>query len=108
MAQERGYRAPADGEAALSRLKLSEEIDLIKAVTRFPEVMEGAVKALEPHRLTFYLNDLAALLHSYYNKNKVLSEDQAISDARLYLVESVRIVLQNALNLLGVSTPERM
>jgi arginyl-tRNA synthetase len=108
MAQERGYRAPADGEAALSRLKLSEEIDLIKAVTRFPEVMEGAVKALEPHRLTFYLNDLAALLHSYYNKNKVLSEDQAISEARLYLVESVRIVLQNALNLLGVSTPERM
>jgi arginyl-tRNA synthetase len=108
MAQERGYRAPADGETAPSRLKLSEEIDLIKAVTRFPEVMEGAVKALEPHRLTFYLNDLAALLHSYYNKNKVLSEDQAMSEARLYLVESVRIVLQNALNLLGVSTPERM
>jgi arginyl-tRNA synthetase len=108
MAQERGYRAPTDGEAAPSRLKLSEEIDLIKAVTRFPEVMEGAVKALEPHRLTFYLNDLAALLHSYYNKNKVLSEDQAMSEARLYLVESVRIVLQNALKLLGVSTPERM
>jgi arginyl-tRNA synthetase len=108
MAQERGYRTPADGEAAPGRLKLSEEIDLIKAVTRFPEVMEGAVKALEPHRLTFYLNDLAALLHSYYNKNKVLSEDQAMSEARLYLVESVRIVLQNALNLLGVSTPERM
>jgi arginyl-tRNA synthetase len=108
MAQERGYRAPTDGEAATSRLKLSEEIDLIKAVTRFPEVMEGAVKALEPHRLTFYLNDLAALLHSYYNKNKVLSEDQAMSEARLYLVESVRIVLMNAMKLLGVSTPERM
>ncbi len=108
MAQDQGYRAPVDGEAALSRLKLSEEIDLIKAVTRFPDVMEGAVKALEPHRLTFYLNDLAALLHSYYNKNKVLSEDQAMSEARLYLVESVRIVLQNALKLLGVSTPERM
>jgi arginyl-tRNA synthetase len=108
MAQERGYGTPTDGEVALHRLKLSEEIDLIKAVTRFPEVMEGAVKALEPHRLTFYLNDLAALLHSYYNKNKVLSEDQAMSEARLYLVESVRIVLKNALKLLGVSTPERM
>ncbi|MFH1080971.1 MAG: arginine--tRNA ligase [Pseudomonadota bacterium] len=108
MAQERGYRASTDEEAALNRLKLSEEIDLIKAVMRFPEVMEGAVKALEPHRLTFYLNDLAALLHSYYNRNKVLSEDQAMSEARLYLVESVRIVLQNALKLLGVSTPERM
>jgi arginyl-tRNA synthetase len=70
--------------------------------------MEGAVKALEPHRLTFYLNDLAALFHSYYNKNKVLSEDQAVSEARLYLVESVWIVLRNVLKLLGVSAPERM
>ncbi|MBA4395956.1 MAG: arginine--tRNA ligase [Syntrophus sp. (in: bacteria)] len=108
MAQERGYRTPADAEAAMRCLKLPEEIDLIKAVTRFPELMEGAVKALEPHRLTYYLNELAALLHSYYNKNKVLSEDQAMSEARLYLVESVRIVLTNALKLLGVSTPERM
>lgn len=108
MAQERGYLTPADEEAAIRCLKLPEEIDLIKAVTRFPELMEGAVKALEPHRLTYYLNDLAALLHSYYNRNKVLSEDQAMSEARLYLVESVRIVLTNALKLLGVSTPERM
>jgi arginyl-tRNA synthetase len=71
-------------------------------------MMEGAVKTLEPHRLTFYLNDLAALFHSYYNRNKVLSDDQAVSEARLYLVESVRIVLGNTLRLLGVSTPERM
>jgi arginyl-tRNA synthetase len=108
MAEERGYQAPADQKAALHLLNLPEEIDLIKAVTRFPEVTEGAVKTLEPHRLTFYLNDLAALLHSYYNKNKVLSEDQAMSEARLYLVASVQIVLQNVLKLLGVSTPERM
>ena len=108
MAEERGYSAPADQKAALHLLNLPEEIDLIKAVTSFPEVMEGTVKTLEPHRLTFYLNDLAALLHSYYNKNKVLSEDQAMSEARLYLVKSVKVVLQNALMLLGVSTPERM
>jgi arginyl-tRNA synthetase len=108
MAEERGYQASAGQNAALHLLTLPEEIDLIKAVTRFPEVTEGAVKTLEPHRLTFYLNDLAALLHSYYNKNKVLSEDQAMSEARLYLVASVQIVLQNALKLLGVSTPERM
>jgi arginyl-tRNA synthetase len=108
MAQERGYQLTAEREAVLDLLKLPEEIDLIKAVTRFPDVMEGAVKALEPHRLTFYLNDLAALFHSYYNKNKVLSEDQAVSEARLYLMESVWIVLRNALKLLGVSAPERM
>ena len=108
MAAERGYYVPSDAGMVLNLLKLPEEIDLIKAITRFPEVMEGAVKVLEPHRLTFYLNDLAALLHSYYNRNKVLSEDQAISEARLYLVEAVRIVLRNALKVLGVSTPERM
>jgi arginyl-tRNA synthetase len=108
MAQERGCGAPADGEAALDRLTLPEEIDLIKAVMRFPEMIEGAVKTLEPHRLTFYLNDLAALFHSYYNRNKVLSDDSGMSEARLYLVESVRIVLSNTLKLLGVSTPERM
>jgi len=108
MAEERGYHVPSVQDVGLNLLKLPEEIDLIKGVTHFPEVIEGAVKVLEPHRLTFYLNDLASLLHSYYNKNKVLSEDQAISEARLYLVESVRIVLQNALKLLGVSTPERM
>jgi arginyl-tRNA synthetase len=107
MARERGFEAP-EREAALHRLDLPEEIDLIKAVTHFPEVIEGAVKVLEPHRLTFYLNDLAALFHSYYNKNKVLSEDKAMSESRLYLVECVQIVLKNALTLLGVSAPERM
>jgi arginyl-tRNA synthetase len=107
-AAERGFRTPAGWAPTLDLLTLPEEIDLIKAVTRFPEMMEGAVKTLEPHRLTFYLNDLAALFHSYYNKNKVLSDDSAMSEARLYLVESVRIVLSNTMKLLGVSTPERM
>jgi arginyl-tRNA synthetase len=108
MARDRDYRPPVGVEENLKLLILPEETDLIKAVTRFPEMMEGAVRALEPHRLTFYLNDLAGIFHSYYNKNKVLSEDQALSAARLYLVESVRIVLSNGLKLLGVSTPERM
>lgn len=105
---ERGHVVPGYREANLDRLTLSEETDLIKAITRFPEVVEGAARALEPHRLTFYLNDLAALFHSYYNRNKVLSEDAEMSGARLFLVQSVRIVLQNALRLLGVSAPESM
>jgi len=67
---------PGYDDAKLHLLKLSEEVDLIKAITRFPEVVEGAAKSLEPHRLTFYLSDVAALLHSYYNKYKVLSEDE--------------------------------
>ncbi len=108
MAAERGIAAPAAGEADASLLRLPEETDLIKAITRFPEVVEGAARTLEPHRLTFYLNDLAAIFHSYYNKNKVLSDDGALTGARLFLVRSVLTVLKNALNMLGVSTPEKM
>jgi arginyl-tRNA synthetase len=108
MAAERGIAAPAAGEADASLLRLPEETDLIKAITRFPEVVEGAARTLEPHRLTFYLNDLAALFHSYYNRNKVISEDDALTGARLFLVRSVLKVLKNALKMLGVSTPEKM
>jgi arginyl-tRNA synthetase len=108
MASERGRAAPRYGEAKLDLLKLAEEIDLIKAIARFPEVVEGAARTLEPHRLTFYLNDLAAIFHSYYNKNKVITDDGDLTGARLFLVKSVRTTLENALTMLGVSTPEKM
>ena len=94
--QTGGPRAPGASEEAL-----------IKTV-RLPEVIEGAARNLEPHRLTFYLNELAGLFHSYYNKNKVVSEDGDLSGARLFLVRAVRTVLANVLRLLGVSAPERM
>ncbi len=108
MAVERGYQAPSYDQVELSLLKLSEETDLIKAITRFPEVVEGAASTLEPHRLTFYLNDLAGLFHSYYNRNKVISDDGALTRARLFLVTSVQTVLKNTLMMLGVSAPEKM
>ncbi len=107
-ADERGYKIPAYDEVDLSFLTLPEEIKLIKAITRLPEVVEGAALSLEPHRLTFYLNDLAALFHSYYNKHKVLSDEEGLSRARLFLTKSILAVLSNALRLLGVSAPERM
>jgi arginyl-tRNA synthetase len=81
---------------------------LIKAITRFPELVEGAAQSLEPHRLTFYLNELAGIFHSYYNKHKVLSDDEELSRARVFLIQSILTVLRNALMLLGVSAPERM
>ncbi|MCE5282591.1 MAG: arginine--tRNA ligase [Deltaproteobacteria bacterium] len=108
MAAERGLAVPVYAGADLSLLREKEEIDLIKSITRFPEVVEGAARTLEPHRLTFYLNDLAGIFHSYYNKNKVISDDSALTGARLFLVQSVRTVLRNALTMLGVSTPEKM
>jgi len=108
IAAERGHAVPAFAGADLSLLQLPEEIELVKGITRFPEVLEGAARTLEPHRLTFYLNDLAALFHSYYNKNKVISEDGALTGARLFLSRSVLTILKNALKILGVSAPEKM
>jgi arginyl-tRNA synthetase len=108
MAAERSMEIPGSDEADLSLLTLSEEIQLIKSVIRFPEIVEGAAKALEPHRVTFYLNELAGIFHSYYNKNRVITDDAALSRARLFLMKSVGQVLRNALGMLGVSAPERM
>jgi arginyl-tRNA synthetase len=107
-AEERGYAIPAYEEADVSLLTLPEEIQLIKAITRFPEVIEGATLALEPHRLTFYLNDLAGIFHSYYNKYKVISDDKNLSLARIFLVKSIRTVVKNTLRWLGVAAPEKM
>jgi arginyl-tRNA synthetase len=107
-ADERGYRIPAYDEVNLSFLTLPEEINLIKTIARLPEVIEGAALSLEPHRLTFYLNDLAALFHSYYNRHKVLSDEEGRSRARLFLTKSILVVLSNTLRILGVSAPERM
>jgi len=107
-ADEQGYEIPGYDEVDLRFLKLPEELNLIKAISRLPEVIEGTALALEPHRLTFYLNDLAALFHSYYNKHKVLSDEEGLSSARLFFIKSILIVLRNVLRLLGVSAPEKM
>ena len=90
------------------RLKLVEELALVKQLARFPETVAGAALSYEPHRIIFYLQDLAAQFHSYYNRNRVLVDDPATSRARLTLVNAVRTVLANALQLLGLSAPERM
>lgn len=108
MAEERGISLPAYGDIDPDLLGMPDEINLIKAITRYPETISGAAKTLEPHRLTFYLNELAGLFHSYYNKNKVISDDEKLTTARLFLMQSIRIVVQNALKILGVGAPEKM
>ncbi len=107
-AAEVGVTQPTLAQFDFSCLTLEEEIALIRQLSRFPDAIEGAALHYEPHRLVFYLQDLAALLHSYYNRQRVLVEDEPIVHARLYLVNAVRIVLANALSLLGVSAPEHM
>jgi arginyl-tRNA synthetase len=107
-AAEQGISLPAAGEADFAGLTLDEELQLTKLLLRYPEVVAGAAEQLEPHRLAFYLQELAAALHSYYNGQRVLVDDPAITRARLLLVNAVRIVLRNALGLLGMTAPERM
>ncbi|MEE9911466.1 MAG: arginine--tRNA ligase [Deltaproteobacteria bacterium] len=108
MAVERGLALPSYEGIDPSLLREPEERTLIKMMARYPEMLEGAANSLEVHRITFYLNELAGVFHSYYNKNKVVTEDAALSSARLVLVDAVRIVLGNALRILGVHAPEKM
>ena len=107
-AAELGIEQPTLQQFDFKHLTLDEEIALIRQLSRFPEAVEGAAVHCEPHRLVFYLQDLAALLHSYYNRYRVLDENAQVTSSRLYLVNAVRLVLANALTLLGVSAPEQM
>jgi arginyl-tRNA synthetase len=95
-------------EDDLEPLDLPEEVGLIKQLALYPELVIGAAQALEPHRLTAYLHDLAARFHGYYNRHRIISTDTSLTGARLALVAACRVVIGNALNLLGVSAPERM
>jgi len=85
-----------------------EEIALLKLMATFPSVIENAARELAPHRLIFYLMELAGHFHSYYNKHKVITENGELSRARLCLVESLRIVFSNGLKIVGLSAPEKM
>ncbi|NOY53224.1 MAG: arginine--tRNA ligase [Deltaproteobacteria bacterium] len=107
-AEEKGFPLDRVAKAPLERLELPEERELIKLLGTFPDVVEGAADTMEPHRIPFYLQDLATRLHAYYFKHRVLSEDMEKSLARLCLIGAVRTVIHNALNLVGVSAPERM
>lgn len=105
-AEARGIVVPR--EVDLSPLILPEEILLMRECARYPDLIEEAAISLEPHRVTFYLQDLAALLHNYYYKHRILSENLPVTYARVVLAEGVRIIIANALRILGVSAPDVM
>jgi arginyl-tRNA synthetase len=92
----------------LALLSLPEEQRLMKHLADFPDMLEEAAESLEPHRVTFYLMELADLFHAYYHDNKVLVEEIGLKKARLFLVEAIRQVTANGLQILGVTAPERM
>lgn len=92
----------------LAQLTSPEELRLIRLLGSLPDVVDEAARDFEPHKIAYYLTELAGQFHSYYNKTKVVTEDRVLTTARLYLLARIRQVLQNALGLLGVSAPERM
>lgn len=84
------------------------ELVLMQRLGEFPEIVQAAARDLAPHAVAFYLRDLAADFHSYYNAERILVEDASLSKARLALCAATRQVLASGLALLGVSAPERM
>jgi arginyl-tRNA synthetase len=96
------------GDADLSALSSPEERDLMVHLLFFPYVVEGAALTREPHRMTVYAKDLAALFHQFYHAHRIVTDDGRVTSARLYLADATRTVLKNALSLLGVSAPSSM
>jgi len=108
-AAEKGFTAPDEFSAAdLECLHLDEEIELIKHLSNFESVLEKSAAGLEPHRVTFYLMELAGLFHPYYNKNRVVTEDKSLTEARLLLLKATGSVASIGLGLLGISAPDKM
>ena len=98
----------ARGLNHLTELTTQDELDLATAVGRFPEVVAKASDSLEAHLICYYLQELAADFHRWYNGTRLLVDDLQVRDARLALATAVQIVIRNGLDLLGVSAPRSM
>jgi len=133
IAEERGIPVPQPHEADLNLLRDPDELSLIRKLSDYPSVVQGSAAALEPHRITFYLQELAGLLHTFYYKHRIMPvvvENEANDDqfvpagdrvvkqresvtpeltaARLAMMRQVQQVIKNGLRLLGISAPDRM
>ncbi|MCY3624558.1 MAG: arginine--tRNA ligase [Candidatus Dadabacteria bacterium] len=96
-------------EEHLNLLSDDEERSIMKILLRFPEVVRSAAESLSPHKVVYYLQELAAEFHFYYNKTRILdSENTDMASARLYLARCVQVVIENGLGLLGINAPRSM
>ena len=95
-------------DVALAPLTSAYETDLLQTLYGYPEVVADAAQERAPHLITYYLKDLAGKLHSYYNAEQFLVEDEDLKHARLALIVATRQVIRNGLGLLGVTAPEKM
>ncbi|PIE32757.1 arginine--tRNA ligase [candidate division KSB3 bacterium] len=113
-ADKQGLQLADTANIDCSFLALDEELGLIAELCHFPKIVEISARELEPHRVTYYVHTLAGLFHAYYNLGsrdpqlRIIAEDPNVTQARLFLVKGIQIVIQNALRILGVSAPEQM
>jgi arginyl-tRNA synthetase len=105
LAQERKISC-ADGDVSL--LTTEPELTLIRKMLLLPETVDVVAHTLEPHHLAYYAQDLATVFHSFYMQCRVVSEDEALTKARLKLVEAAKIVLARTLHLMGMTAPDKM
>ena len=98
----------ATGLAHLAQLNNAYEKELIKQLSRYPELVERAARQREPHLIAHYLLEIANAFHTYYNASKFIVKQEDLRQARLCLIAATQQVLVNALTLLGVSAPEQM
>ncbi len=101
-------RIPSFDDGDVSLLTHESELALIRKMLQLPELVESIALNLEPHQLPYYATDLATAFHDFYEKCRVVSDDEALSKARLKLVAAAKLVLARALGLMGVGAPERM
>lgn len=112
-AKDFGYELPdlqhlQSDSSLFQHLKEPEELNLIKQLVRFPDVVESCAMTFEPHLLCDYLHDVATLFHSFYHKHRVATQDKNLTHARLALCYATKVVLANGFTILGISAPERM
>ena len=106
-AREQGL-SPDAPDCDLSRLGSGDDLEMIKSLASYPDVVVSCAADLEPHRIAYYVLELATAFHRFYNRNRVISDDRGLTLARLTLISAVKQVLANALDLMGISAPESM
>lgn len=107
-AREKGFLLESIDKVGLSSLKEAAELDLIRKLAEFEDLVERAALMRAPHIFTEYLQDLGSLFHVFYTKCRVIGEDENLSKARLFLSDCTRLVLKKGLSLIGVEAPESM
>lgn len=107
-ARQQGVNMPGSEEADLSLLIQREERDLMVRIASFTDLVIECMEELSPHRIPFFLQDLASSFHNFYHKHRVVTDDISLSQARLVLCDALRATIATGLSLIGVSAPGKM